>query len=119
MNILNDLKNYYSSLQEIELLTNDLKRYKRIYKDLENITGVNQGRINFIIEQLNKQLEKAGNVVERINECLDRIENAELKVILILRYAHGMTVRETAQQLGYSQENIYLKLRKIKEEISK
>ncbi|MBR3361801.1 MAG: hypothetical protein IKG39_10730 [Lachnospiraceae bacterium] len=119
MNILNDLKNYYSSMQEIELLTNDLKHYKSFYKDLESITGVNQKKISFIIEKLNNQLEKAGNALKRTTEFLDRINDPELRVILILRYAHGLTVKETAEQLGCSQETIYLKSRKIKEVISK
>lgn len=95
-----------------EMVIDSVKDYRTGYPHNIIIAGCGQNNYPDLQQKYYDKLQKIQQEIATMEDWLDAISDPELRDILRLQYADGLTQEEVADELGYSRATI---ARRIKE----
>lgn len=111
------LKSYRGLVAEIQRLQREIERWRSIAEKVTptlsavRFTVPDGSRIENAVEHIDTLLDslaaKLDELIGRrfqIEQTIDRVEDNQLRLLLRYRYIDGMTIEETANELGVSRQ---------------
>lgn len=70
------------------------------------IRGIDEGKARRVRRKLDHKLEEIQDSILAMEEWLESVGDAEMRVILRLKYRNGLTHEQIAEEVGYSKKTI-------------
>ena len=123
-----ELENLIKLRREIKLLEDELQNLPVVSDSVRGsmpgfpyievvvpISGVDEG--TGIRQKLEEKIEKLKLEISAVDEWIDTIQDAEMRMIMRMRYRNGMTQEAIATCLGYDRSSVSKKIKKYLNEL--
>lgn len=104
------LESRYISLPKKEEVGDSYGDYRSGYKVIKIVQGHSTKKADDLAFKIRKKTEKLNEKINKMEVYLDTVDDAEMRDILRLYYAVGLTHEEIGEAKGYSREAITKKL---------
>lgn len=107
---LDTLESRYINMPKKEEVGDSYGDYRSGYKVIKIVQGHSTKKADDLAVRIRKKTETLNKKVNKMEDYLDTVEDSEMRDILRLYYAVGLTHEAIAELKGYSREGITKKI---------